>query len=68
MQILLWQAIIFIIQTDEAKYFTPNRKTHPDFADALSDAEKSGVKILCLCCTVSADEIFVKESVNYIID
>ena len=57
--------VVFIIQTDSAKYFTPNKKTHKEFSDALINAEKSGVKIICLCCCVTKNEIKVKEPVEY---
>ncbi len=57
--------VVFIIQTDRAKYFTPNRKTHSGFGEALDDAQKSGVNILCLCCDVTLDEIKVKHRIDY---
>ena len=56
---------VFIIQTDYAKYFTPNKETHPEFAAALKNALKNGVKVLCLTCNVTADEIFVKDEIDY---
>lgn len=56
---------VFIIQTDYAKYFTPNKETHPKFAAALKNALKNGVKVLCLTCNVTADEIFVKDEIDY---
>ena len=45
----------------------PNRKTHKAFADALSDAEKNGVKILCFSCDVTEDEITLKDAVNVLL-
>ena len=56
--------VAFIVQTERACYFTPNRKTHPAFADALIKAEKCGVKILCLSCRVKKDELSIKEHVK----
>lgn len=38
--------ILFIIQLEGCKVFIPNRKTDPNFCDALLEAEKSGVKIV----------------------
>lgn len=56
--------IFFIVQMKDVLYFEPNRKTHPEFADALKNAEKKGVKIKCLDCRVLPDcleaEDFVK--------
>ena len=56
---------VFVIQTDEADYFTPNIETHKEFAAALKNALKNGVKVLCLTCNVTADEIFVKDEIDY---
>jgi len=49
--------IFFIIQMDDVKYFTPNRKTHPQFADALEAAAKKGVGIYALDCKVTETSI-----------
>ena len=40
--------IILVIQMRYVKYFTPNRETHPQFAEVLEKAEKAGVQILSL--------------------
>ena len=58
---------VFVIQTDKANYFTPNVETHKEFAVALKNAVKKGVKVLCLTCNVTADEIWIKEQIEYII-
>ena len=49
--------ILFVVQMERARYFTPNRKTHPQFADALCEAKQAGVELLAYMCTVSPDEI-----------
>ena len=49
--------IFFIIQMDNVKYFTPNRKTHPQFADALKAAAEKGVGVYALDCKVSENSI-----------
>jgi len=49
--------IFFIIQMDNAKYFTPNRKTHPQFADVLKAAAEKGVGVYALDCKVSENSI-----------
>lgn len=59
---------VFIVQAEKAKYFTPNKKTHKEFADALVSAKKAGVGILCLCCNVKSNEISVKEHVKVCVD
>ena len=59
--------VVFIIQTEKAKHFTPNAETHKEFAVALKNALKNGVKVLCLTCNVTADEMCVKEQIDYLI-
>jgi len=49
--------IFFIIQMDNVKYFTPNRKTHPQFADVLKAAAEKGVGVYALDCKVSENSI-----------
>lgn len=56
--------IIFIIQMTGVHTFSPNREMHPDFADALAEAEKAGVKILAYDCAVTPDGITVKNPVK----
>ncbi len=56
--------IMFIIQMENVHTFSPNRLMHPEFADALSDAKKAGVKILAYTCTVTPDSIKVKNPVK----
>ena len=34
--------VFFIIQMKECNYFTPNKETHPEFAEALSIAKRHG--------------------------
>ena len=45
----------FVIQTDGVDTVRPNRETDPAFADALEEAGKRGVRILCLPCHVEKD-------------
>lgn len=58
---------VFVIQTDGARYFTPNISTHPEFYLALKDAEKSGVNVLALDCDVKEDEISIKNYVKVVL-
>lgn len=55
---------VFVIQAEQAEYFTPNRETHPEFADALNYAVESGVKVLCLNCCVTPDSLEIGEFVT----
>ncbi len=56
--------VCFVIQTDKVKYFTTNRRTHPQFADALSEAKDKGVKILCVNCKVKEDSLEINTFVD----
>lgn len=49
--------IIFIIQMNNIKYFTPNDATHKEFGEALRFAEQNGVVIRAFECDVSPDRI-----------
>ena len=56
--------IFFIIQMDDVKYFTPNRKTLPQFADALKAAKEKGVGIYALSCKVSENSLVADKFVE----
>lgn len=43
---------LFVIQMKGIKYFTPNRETHPQFADALIEAYRNGVEVWAYDCKV----------------
>lgn len=60
--------IFFVIQMNNVKYFTPNRKTHEAFADALIEAEKKGVKIIAYDCLVDIDKIEINQEVKVVLD
>ena len=60
-------AVAFVIQMENVEYFTPNKATHQDFADALIRAEKAGVEILCLDCIVTENALKIKNKVKYIL-
>ncbi len=56
--------VVFIIQTRYAKYFTPNSDRDPDFANELKNAHHKGVRIISLCCDVTADTLSVCDYVD----
>jgi sugar fermentation stimulation protein A len=51
--------IVFIIQMAGTHSFSPNRKMHPEFADALNLAHEAGVNILALECDVTPDSLSI---------
>ena len=55
--------LIFVIQMKGVSEFRPNRKMHPEFADALMDAEQAGVKILAMDCIVTEDTIQIDSEI-----
>jgi sugar fermentation stimulation protein len=58
---------LFVIQMSPIKYFTPNRETHPQFADALKKAKGKGVHVIAVTCNVGIDTLEVKEQVPVIL-
>ena len=56
--------IIFVVQMKGVTHFVPNVATHPEFAEALKNAKKQGVKILCYDCKVTPDELVLDKEVK----
>ena len=61
-------AALFVIQMKDVRYFTPNRQTHPEFAEALAEAERNGVKILAYDCSVTEDSIELGKEVPVVLE
>ena len=51
--------VLFVIQMEEVRYFTPNRRMHPEFAEALCRAYEEGVEILAFDCRVRPDSMVI---------
>ena len=47
--------VIFVIQMRGVTSFTPNRRTHAAFAEALQRAQQAGVQVLAYDCDVTPD-------------
>jgi sugar fermentation stimulation protein A len=47
--------VLFVIQMQHCSHFEPNRETHPEFADALSQAAAAGVELRAMSCHVGED-------------
>ena len=56
--------VFFIVQMDECKYFTPNRETHPKFAEALVKAQSRGVEVRAITCHITENSIEIKGSTD----
>ena len=44
---------LFVVQMQGVSYFTPNRRTHPEFAQALEEASAQGVRLEAVDCLVT---------------
>ena len=56
--------VLIIVQMKGCKFFTPNRETHADFADALKEAKAAGVKIIAVECDVTPDTLLAKDEIE----
>ena len=59
--------VLFVIQMKGVKYFTPNRDTHPEFAEALCKAAEAGVEILAYDCRVTGDSLNLNRPVPVVL-
>jgi len=56
--------LVFIIQMQGVHYMSPDWRTHPEFGQALVQAEKAGLKIMALDCQLGEDWIEAREFVE----
>ena len=52
-----WAGVLFLVQMQGMKSFSPNKDTDPVFAETLRSAFKSGVEILCYECEVTPESL-----------
>lgn len=52
-------AVAFVIQMEHVNEVRANEKMHKEFAEALDEAKKSGVKVLFLGCHVTENELYI---------
>lgn len=57
-------AVAFVIQAEGITEVRPNTDTHPLFAKAWEEAEKAGVKILFLPCSVFEDGLTINSGIQ----
>ncbi len=55
--------VLFVIQMEGVRYFTPNYDTHREFAEALCKAAEAGVEILAFDCLVAPDSMRINRPV-----
>lgn len=51
--------LAFVIQMDGVEKVLPNTNTHPQFAEALQEAQAAGVQVIYLQCHVEPDSLIV---------
>jgi len=59
--------ILFIIQLEGCRYFTPNSETDPSFTDALVQASKQGVRILAYETHVDEHQMSIGKQIPVIL-
>ena len=56
-------AVVFVIQMEGAKDFSPADQIHPEFGRVLREAAEKGVLIQAFDCTVTPEELRIRSSV-----
>lgn len=59
--------VMFVIQMKNVKYFEPNTKTHPKFAEILKKASDEGVNILAYECNVTKTGMNIEKPVKVVL-
>ena len=58
-------AVAFVIQMEGVTEVRPNIETHPEFGEALEDAQKAGVKVILYMCRVGRDTLeIIREKIQ----
>lgn len=58
---------VFVIQMPGVECFMPNKKTHPQFADALKKAAENGVNIIAYDCNVTPNSISINKTISILL-
>ena len=56
--------VLFVVQMKGVDYFTPNRRTHPEFAKALEEAASQGVRLEAVDCLVTPSSLVPDQPVE----
>ena len=60
--------ILFVVQMEGIRYFTPNRQAQPAFAQALERAEAAGVGLYAYGCHVTRDSMQISYEIPVILN
>ncbi len=55
---------LFVVQMEDVRYFTPNARTHPEFAQALREAQAKGVQLEAVDCAVTPGSVTARRPVE----
>jgi sugar fermentation stimulation protein A len=55
--------ILFVVQIEYAKGFSPNAPMDPAFAQKLKEASQAGVEIIAYKCSITTDEVKIVEKI-----
>lgn len=56
--------VVFVVQMSDVLYFTPNRRMHPAFADAIVRAKDAGVLVEAYDCDVTPNSMTIGKAVE----
>lgn len=54
---------VFVIQMESVRHFSPNWATHPQFGQALIQAQSAGVRLLAMDCHVTETSLAIRAQV-----
>ncbi|KXB68492.1 putative sugar fermentation stimulation protein [Peptoniphilus sp. DNF00840] len=60
--------VLFVIQMEDVKFFTPNYLTDPDFSRGLREASENGVRVLAYDSIVTRNSIELNKEVPLILE
>lgn len=58
---------LFVIQMNNVRFFTPNKETHPEFAEALIKAKNQGVEVVAVECEVGESTLIHGKEIDIIL-
>jgi sugar fermentation stimulation protein A len=56
--------VVFVVQMNGVRCFTPNDKTHAAFGAALREAKAAGVKVTALDCSIALDSLSIGKEIE----
>lgn len=59
--------LIFVVQLEQARYFTPNTAMDPDFTLALKEAMAAGVEVMAYTCDITTDSLTLARPIPIVV-